>query len=112
MTGAISGIVLSPVLVGFTIGQHHKLVGHIGGIQRVLDTRRVQRGDDVITDDDHALALEYGRQQIAPVDQAAADMDVVGALVERYIQTAHRLRYSRSSLRTMVNGLPCPLSAM
>jgi hypothetical protein len=86
-----------PVLVRLAVRQHDQLMRDTRRVQRTLHAGRIQWRDDVIADDDRALAPERRGEQISAVDQAATDVDVVGALVKCNSQAAHRLRYSRSS---------------
>ncbi len=90
-----------PVLELLAIGQHDLGQGHARSAQRYGELLQIQRRDCAIADDDRTWRPQLRSNQLGMAEQAATNMDGIGALAQTDIQAAHRLRTSRSISFTM-----------
>jgi hypothetical protein len=78
-----------PVLVRLAVGQHHRCGAHARPFQPGAQALEVERPHHRVGDDRDALRLEVGQDQVGTAEQAAADVNGIGALAERHVQGLH-----------------------
>ena len=78
-----------PVLVRLAIGQHHRGGAHARVLEAGAQAFEVERAHHLVGDDGDALRLQVRQDQVGAPEQAAADVDGIGALAERHVQGLH-----------------------